>query len=285
MAGNRLPVKGSCDALLASLPAPWRDGQLEPLGTGLTNSNYRLRLPSGRSYFLRQGHPDPLRLGIDRLTEWQLYQGAMAEGLALPCHYGDPASGLMLLEWCDEPNWAHTAPAAAEQPRLLAEVLCKLHRLPLPTVVMAVRAHAAGYRARLAHIPHWLPTLERGLLASREPDDCWRPCHHDLNPANLLGSKPWVIDWEYGAAGHPGFELASIQRTHEWPTERREALETYYLQALPRQQWPDFQSEAFLPWVDYIGLLWALLMAEQQASPDDSPDYDTLIAINRQRLE
>ena len=191
----------------------------------------------------------------------------------------------MLLEGCDEPNWAHAAPPAADQPRLLAEVLRKLHRLPLPAVVMAVRAHAAGYRARLAHTPSWLPGLERGLLASTQPNDCWRPCHHDLNPANLLGSKPWVIDWEYGAAGHPGFELASIQRTHEWPAERREALEACYLQALPRQQWPDFQSEAFLPWVDYIGLLWALLMAEQQASPDDSHDYDTLIAINRQRLE
>jgi thiamine kinase len=146
---------------------------------------------------------------------------------------------------------------------------------------MAVRAHAAGYRARLARIPSWLPALERSLLASCEPNDCWRPCHHDLNPANLLGSKPWVIDWEYGAAGHPGFELASIQRTHEWPAERRDELEAHYLQALPRHQWPDFQSEAFLPWVDYIGLLWALLMAEQQPSLD----YDTLIAINRQRLE
>ncbi|MDX7746987.1 phosphotransferase [Aeromonas veronii] len=281
MAGNGLPLTGNCDPLLASLPAPWREGLLEPLGLGLTNCNYRLRLPSGRSYFLRQGHSDPLRLGIDRPTEWQLYQGAMAEGLALPCHYGNPASGLMLLEWCDEPNWAQAPPPAADQPRLLAEVLGKLHRLPLPAVVMAVRAHAAGYRARLAHIPSWLPALERSLLASSEPNDCWRPCHHDLNPANLLGSKPWVIDWEYGAAGHPGFELASIQRTHEWPAERRDELETHYLQALPRHQWPDFQSEAFLPWVDYIGLLWALLMAEQQPSLD----YDTLIAINRQRLE
>jgi thiamine kinase len=36
-----------------------------------------------------------------------------------------------------------------------------------------------------------------------------------------------------------------------------------------------------LPWVDYIGLLWALLMAEQQPGPD----YQALIDINRQRLE
>ena len=42
-----------------------------------------------------------------------------------------------------------------------------------------------------------------------------------------------------------------------------------------------FQAEAFLPWVDYIGLLWALLMAEQQPGPD----YQALIDMNRQRLE
>lgn len=268
-------------ALRRRLPAPWAEAELTPLGAGLTNCNYRLRLPSGRSYFLRQGHPDPVRLGIDRATEWQLYRGAMAEGIALPCHHSDPATGLMLLDWCDEPNWADAPPPRAEQPRRLADTLRTLHRLPLPSVVMAVRAHAAGYRARLARIPSWLPALERALLASREPDDYWLPCHHDLNPANLLGARPWVIDWEYGAAGHPGFEVASIQRTHGWQPQEREALEEHYLRALPRERRFSFHGEAFLPWADYIALLWALLMAEQQ----DHPDYHGLIDLNRQRLE
>ncbi|MGY3878850.1 phosphotransferase [Aeromonas enteropelogenes] len=268
-------------ALRRRLPAPWAEAELTPLGAGLTNCNYRLRLPSGRSYFLRLGHPDPVRLGIDRATEWQLYRGAMAEGIALPCHHSDPATGLMLLDWCDEPNWADAPPPRAEQPKRLADTLRTLHRLPLPSVVMAVRAHAAGYRARLARIPSWLPALERALLASREPDDCWLPCHHDLNPANLLGARPWVIDWEYGAAGHPGFEVASIQRTHGWLPQEREALEEHYLRDQPREQRFSFHGEAFLPWADYIALLWALLMAEQQ----DHPDYHGLIDLNRQRLE
>ncbi|MGY3942427.1 phosphotransferase [Aeromonas tecta] len=272
-------------SLLASLPAPWCLGRLESLSLGLTNCNYRLRLPSGRSYFLRCGHPDPLRLGIDRATEWQLYQGAVGQGLALPCHYSDPATGLMLLDWCDEPNWAAAPPPLAEQPALLAEVLGRLHRLPLPRVVMAVRAHASAYRDRLARIPAWLPALERGLLASREPDDCWLPCHHDLNPANLLGTRPWVIDWEYGAAGHPGFELASIVRTHGWSKEQQCQLESCYLEgrdgAHKLLNGKGFQADAFLPWVDYIGLLWGLLMAEQQAGPD----YQALIDTNRRRLE
>ena len=272
-------------SLLASLPDPWRQGRLEPLSLGLTNCNYRLRLPSGRSYFLRCGHPDPLRLGIDRATEWQLYQGAVGQGLALPCHHSDPATGLMLLDWCDEPNWLVAPPPPEAQPRLLAGVLGRMHRLALPTVVMAVRAHAAGYRARLVRIPDWLPALERGLLASREPDDCWLPCHHDLNPANLLGNRPWVIDWEYGAAGHPGFELASIVRTHGWSEEQQCQLESCYLEgrggASKLLNAKGFQAKAFLPWVDYIGLLWALLMSEQQPGPD----YQSLIDTNRRRLE
>ena len=146
---------------------------------------------------------------------------------------------------------------------------------------MAVRAHAAGYRARLAHIPSWLPALERGLLASSEPMiagalatmisirlTCW-----EANPGSSTGSMARQVT--------PALSSPASKRTHEWPAERRDELEAHYLQAVPRHQWPDFQSEAFLPWVDYIGLLWALLMAEQQPSLD----YDTLIAINRQRLE
>lgn len=277
-------------ALLARLPAPWCEGRLEPLGQGLTNCNYRLRLPAGRSYFLRCGHPEPVRLGIDRITEWQLYRGAVGQGLALPCHHGDPATGLMLLDWCDEPNWVEQPPPLEAQPALLAGVLGRMHRLPVPTVVMAVRAHAAGYRARLARLPDWLPTLERALLASREPNDCWLPCHHDLNPANLLGPRPWVIDWEYGAAGHPGFEVASIQRTHGWSDEQRRQLESCYLEGIGIEGVTDahkllnakgFQADAFLPWVDYIGLLWALLMAEQQPGPA----YQALIDKGRQHLE
>ena len=201
---------------------------------------------------------------------------AADEALALGILAQRPDIAALLLE---------APPPLAAHPPLLAAVLRRLHRLPLPAVVMAVRAHSAGYRDRLARVPAWLPALERALLASREPDDCWLPCHHDLNPANLLGHRPWVIDWEYGAAGHPGFELASIQRTHGWSEELRCQLESCYLEgrggAHKLLNTKGFQAEAFLPWVDYIGLLWALLMAEQQPGPD----YQALIDMNRQRLE
>ncbi|MCE9924274.1 hypothetical protein LZ640_07215, partial [Aeromonas media] len=64
MAGEATRQQGDLAelSLLASLPAPWHQGRLEPLASGLTNGNYRLRLPSGQSGFLRRGHPDPVRL-------------------------------------------------------------------------------------------------------------------------------------------------------------------------------------------------------------------------------
>jgi thiamine kinase len=62
-------------------------------------------------------------------------------------------------------------------------------------------------------------------------------------------------------------------------------LESCYLEAMDGAPTglgqPGDSGRAFLPWVDYIGLLWALLMAEQQPGPD----YQALIDINRQRLE
>ncbi|MDO2953624.1 choline/ethanolamine kinase family protein [Aeromonas simiae] len=250
-----------------------------PLSGGLTNRNTRLRLPDGREAFLRQGHPAPASLGIDRAVEWQLYRQAAAAGLSPACHYADPPRGLLLIDWCAEPSWAEAPPPQAQAIPALARVLAVLHRFAVPPVQMAVRAHAARYRRQLAVLPSWLSALERPLLASREPDECWLACHHDLSPANLLGPRPWVVDWEYGAAGHPGFELASILRTHGWSEEEGDALEACYRAA--GGSCFELNFRPFLPWVDYIALLWALV----RRGEGEDPAIEAWIARYRQRLE
>ncbi len=74
----------------------------------------------------------------------------------------------MLLDWCDEPNWLAGRPGCVAA-SAAGRVLTRLHRLPVPSVVMAVRAHSAGYRARLARVPTWLPALERGCWPAASP--------------------------------------------------------------------------------------------------------------------
>ncbi|MEW7867013.1 choline/ethanolamine kinase family protein [Aeromonas diversa] len=260
-----------------TLPAPWCDAAVDAVAGGLTNRNLRLRAADGRRAFLRIGHPSPEHLGIDRHQEWRLYQQAAQAGLAPPCLFADPGRGVLLLEWCDEPSWAERPPSQAEAISALAHLLAGLHRLPVPEVSMAVRPHARRYRRQLFTVPDWLSALERPLLASREPAGALRACHHDLNPANLLGPRPWVVDWEYGAAGHPGFELASILRTHGWCEERGDELEACYLAG--GGACSELTFRPFLPWVDYIALLWALV--RQQEGEEMSSWIDSY----RQRLE
>lgn len=254
-------VPPAADSLPAGLPAPWDKASAAPLGGGLTNRNLCLQAADGRRAFLRIGHPSAVNLGIDRHQEWRLYRQAAQAGLAPPCLFADPGRGILLLEWCDEPSWAECSPQQAEATAALAQLLVRLHRLPRPKVHMAVRPHAERYRHQLLRIPDWLLTLERPLLACHEPDECRYACHHDLNPANLLGPRPWVVDWEYGAAGHPGFELASILRTHGWSEERGDELEACYLAA--GGSCSELRFRPFLPWVDYIALLWALVRQQQ----------------------
>ena len=75
--------------------------------------------------------------------------------------------------------------------------------------------------------------------------------------------------------------LWQLQRL-DWKQGVLSAIDARIGQAAgPLPDRPDPQADAFLPWVDYIGLLWALLMAEQQPGPE----YQALIDINRQRLE
>lgn len=260
------------------LPPPWSSAALTPLPGGLTNRNARLSLADGRQAFLRIGHPDPASLGIDRAVEWQLYQAAAAQGLAPACHFADPARGILLLDWCPAPSWAEAPPPKEAAIAALARVLVALHRFSVPHVRMGVRPHAERYRRQLLAPPAWLNALERALLASHEPEGLWLPCHHDLNPANLLGARPLVIDWEYGAAGHPGFEVASILRTHGWSEQDGEALEACYLAEGGACSRLVFRP--FLPWVDYIALLWALV---RQGEGDTG--IERWIAHYRERLE
>ena len=173
------------------------------------------------------------------------------------------------------------AAPAALQPVLLAGVLTRLHRLPVPSVVMAVRAHSAGYRARLARVPAWLPALERG---------CWPAASPPIAGSLAIMISIRLICWGAGPGSSTGSMAPLGIPVSKWPassapTAGRMPSARHWSRAIASGQGagqPARLSEpGLLPWVDYIGLLWALLMAEQQPGPD----YQALIDLNRQRLE
>ncbi|GAA3532406.1 choline kinase family protein [Zobellella aerophila] len=245
--------------LLALLPAAF-DGELTPLAGGLTNRSWRLDTLNG-SYWLRLGCTRPEWLGIDRQRELCAHRAAADEGLAPVVRFAEPALGILVLDWLDESPWPQLDAVAVAT---LAVALNKLHGLSPPLPQLDLRVQLAGYLSRLRQLPAEiaavLPLFERPALN--------RPftpvfCHNDLNGTNLLGPRPWLIDWEYAAMGDAAFELAVVWDSFGLDEQRGPGLVERYARAggdvsLARVR-------ARLPWVQLITALWAALRWQQSA--------------------
>ncbi|WP_116472780.1 choline kinase family protein [Zobellella maritima] len=243
--------------LLALLPAAF-DGKLTPLAGGLTNRSWRLDTGNG-SYWLRLGCPRPEWLGIDRQRELIAHRTAANAGLAPAIRFAEPTRGILVLDWLDEPSWSYLEPAAAAT---LAGVLARLHGLSPSLPPLELRGQLARYLSRLRRLPAEiaavLPLFERPALNLP-----FTPvfCHNDLSGTNLLGPRPWLIDWEYAAMGDAAFELAVVWDGFGLDEQGGRRLVERYAEAggdisLARVR-------ARLPWVQLITALWAALQWQQ----------------------
>ncbi|MGL5949423.1 MAG: phosphotransferase [Aeromonas sp.] len=265
------------------LPRAWQHANIIPLHLGLTNQSFQLCLPSNTRLFLRVGHPDPSRLGIDRATEAQLLRAAHIAGVSPPVLFQAHAPDLLVLPWLDEPSWATEPPPLSAQIPLLANTLATLHQaVPLPSKQLCIQAQCAHYLAALPPLTGELRRVQQAMARRRLPTQPWRPCHHDLNPANLLGTRPWLIDWEYGAAGQVGFELASLAHNLAWPDAAVDELADSLARHLPAALRFSIAWRPFVPWVDYVALLWALL--QQRLAPEPAPALQGMIAQSLAKL-
>ncbi|MGL5390176.1 MAG: phosphotransferase family protein, partial [Shewanella sp.] len=214
------------------------------------------------------------------LTSAQCERLAKIPWSALACQVG----GAQLLagprQWGASayPNAAHT---------LLLRLLLQLRDLPTGDNSIAMCEQWQQYQLQLQRL------LPRGLscdwqlrarqLLSRQSqitDDlatlkaCLiRPqfCHRDLNPHNLLlkQQRLYCIDFEYAAASHPLFDIATVLATHRLTPAQQRCLLQQYLDKHPHLT---KDAEAAVPaamamyWI--FACAWALLMAA--AEPNEA---------------
>ncbi len=81
----------------------------------------------------------------------------------------------------------------------------------------------------------------------------------DIHPGNLLttGEELRLIDWEYAADGDIALDIAALFRSNGWSAEQQQR----FLQHYAHQGYRDVarlqaQVRRWLPWVDYLMLLW-----------------------------
>lgn len=246
--------------LVELLPRKFQ-GQLTALAGGLTNHSWRLDTPQ-QSYWLRMGNTHSESLGINRGQELVAHQAAAEVGLAPIIHYAKPELGILLLDWLSESDWQ---PFVGESHRerapdltLLMGKVAQLHQLTPALNALSLNEQAEHYLRQLSPLSaehqHYARCFEQ---VSLNLDYSPVFCHHDLNAANVLGARPWLIDWEYAAFGDAAFELAVIADSFKLSEQGARQLLADYNAAGGKLSEARFQARR--PWVQWLTVLWAAL--------------------------
>jgi thiamine kinase-like enzyme len=190
---------------------------VEPISGGISNHNFAVRA-GDRTFFARLCQ-DRARLGIDRRNELACHQAASRRGIAPEVVYHE--EGLLVCRFVvgrtlESPDLQDAAIRAR-----LVTLLDQLHRdwdlLTGPFLhfcpFQTVRTYAQTASRLMAKLPEDIDELLADMQALARRIAPFRPvlCHNDLLPANLIddGDRLWLVDWEYGGAGHPLFDLAN----------------------------------------------------------------------------
>jgi thiamine kinase-like enzyme len=221
---------------LAARLWPGRSPQVEPLGGGITNHNFKVSV-DGEEFVLRIGGKDTELLGIDRAAERAAATAAADAGIgpdviAFLEHEGAlvtrfvPGEPVPVEDMCRPPALAR-----------VADALKRFHRgRAIPArfdsfrVVEAYADEAAAHGVPLPQAHGDASELARRIEQARGPQAAV-PCHNDLLNANFIldGERLWIVDWEYAGMGDVFFDLANFAVNHELgPDEDNELLRCYF---------------------------------------------------------
>ena len=245
------------------------------LGCGLVNETYQVRR-DGAAFALRVAAANPHHLGIDRQWEARLLQTAAAADLAPAPVYCDPQRGILISRWSEGRPWS---PQDARQPanvRRMAELLRRVHALPMPAPPRSMSPagwierycdagrHAAGEpsdaAAGLREAGGGLREAAAAQLAALAARPGAEPvvCHSDLHTLNLIdrGRSLILLDWEYAHAAEPLWDVAAWSANNDFePQFEQQLLQAYAGRPPTREEQSRLRRLIWL--YDYVCLLWS----------------------------
>jgi thiamine kinase-like enzyme len=222
---------------------------IEPISGGLSNRNFAVRT-AGQSYFARICQELPL-LGVDRRNEIACHQAAALRGLAPEIVHHE--RGLLVTQFVEGRT---LDPVTIREPAMLPRLSALLGHLHAGWDVLTgevlyfcafqtVRTYTQTAKKLEAWLPQDIdPILEDSTaLARRIAPFRPVPCHNDMMSANVIddGQRLWLVDWEYGGAGHPLFDLAHASTVGGMNLEEQRALFEAYPGPLPEAGLAEFE--------------------------------------------
>jgi len=207
---------------------PGEEVQIEPLGGGITNRNFRVEV-GGDSFVLRVGGNDTELLGIDRSVEHGASLVAAALGLGPEVVAFLEPEGYLVTRFLE-------GEVGRVDPGLAGRALRMLHDgPPVPGRFDAFRVVEAYRDTAAAHGVDVPASYGRAAqiaaeIGRRRASASLRPCHNDLLNANFIhdGERLRIVDWEYAGMGDPWFDLGNFAVNHELDEAGEDELLTAY---------------------------------------------------------
>jgi thiamine kinase-like enzyme len=210
--------------------------EIEPLGGGITNHNFKVAL-DGEVVVLRIGGKDTSLLGIDREDEHGASRAAAEIGVGAEVVDFVRPEGYLVTRFIEGEPIPVEEMRRPETIDRVARTLRRIHEGPafpgrfdsfrvVETYAETAREHGVAVPDRYG----WAREIAGRIEQARgraEP----RPCHNDLLNANFLddGESIRIVDWEYAGMGDPFFDLANFSINHELRDEENEAfLRAYF---------------------------------------------------------
>jgi len=202
------------------------DFEIQELKGGLTNRTYRLHR-DGIDYVLRLDAEDAGFFQFDRSSELLILAEAGEAGLGPRIVHSDQPRGIMVMEFLQGRVWDDADMQSQSSLESLAELLRKIHALPLCGTRLDTAAVGAAYESYLeqrqglhSYASHCVEIINS--VPVRDDVVC---CHNDIVAANVVeGSSLMMIDWEYSCDNDPMFDLASAIGFHNLDGERADIL-------------------------------------------------------------
>ena len=208
---------------------------------------------------------------------------AAGAGLAPVIERCDVCDGVLVSDWLECRSWTPEEAALPENVQGMAQLLMRVHALPVPqpTRTMNPAAWIRHYSAALARHPPESSRRSKALLGAAEGHlaqlTATAPapavlCHSDLHLFNVaieLGPQPrlLLLDWEYAHVADPYWDLAGWAANNDWAGDSATGwLATY----LGREALPEESGRLSLwMWLyDYVCLLWSELYLKR--APDEA---------------
>jgi thiamine kinase-like enzyme len=261
--------------------------QIEVLGGGITNHNFKITLDDG-AYVLRVSGKDTELLGIDRRVEHEASLAAAAVGVGPEVVAFVEPEGYLVTRFLEGTVVDADAIREPEPLRRVAQSLRAVHGGPrIPArfdPFRVVEAYAATAATHGVIVPAaYERSHETAAFVERARGPALeRPCHNDLLTANFIddGTRIRIVDWEYAGMGDVFFDLANFSVNNELSEDETAALLRAYFGDVRSEHERALKLMRYMS--DFREAMWGVV---QQALSDLDFDFHAYAAEHFERLE